>query len=314
MFFEMAAGTRSVFCIGESVLDIIFQDNLPIAAKPGGSMLNSAISLGRAGIPVGFISDFGEDHAGDLIHSFLLQNSVSTEYISRYSNGKTALSLAFLDHQQNADYSFYKIFPEERLSQQLPFLQPGDIVLFGSFYALTGPIRIKLMEFVRMAKSNGAFILYDPNFRTAHLGELNTLMPWIIENIGMADLVRGSDEDFRNIFGVSDATRAFNHVNAAGCPILIYTKNSQCVEMIGNGHSHSYQVPGIQVVSTIGAGDAFNAGIIYALLKSKGNEKGIPESLWESMITHGIRFSADVCRSIDNYISVDLGNILQIAI
>jgi fructokinase len=46
-----------VYCIGETVLDIIFRDDQVIAAKPGGSMLNTAVSLGRSGIPVEFISE-----------------------------------------------------------------------------------------------------------------------------------------------------------------------------------------------------------------------------------------------------------------
>jgi fructokinase len=302
---------RKVYCIGETVLDIIFQDNRPVAATPGGAMLNTAVSLGRAGRPVYLISDFAKDHAGDLIQEFLLQNGISTEYISRYADGKTSLALAFLDHQRNAEYSFYKIFPEERFKISLPEVQPGDIVLFGSFYALTRSLRPVIMEFIRSAKASGALIVYDPNFRSAHLGELETFRPWILENIGLANLVRGSDEDFMNIFAAADADQAFHHVNGAGCPALVYTKNSRGVEVIEAGHSSFYNVPQISPVSAIGAGDAFNAGIIYALLKDGETLKGYPFSSWDSIISHGICFSADVCQSLENYISVGLGNRLK---
>jgi fructokinase len=296
-----------VFCIGETVLDIIFKDDRPLAATPGGSMLNSAVSLGRAGISVTFISDFGYDHAGDLILRFLLQNNISTEYISRYTDGKTAVSLAFLDHQQNADYSFYKIFPAERLTVPLPSVQPDDIVLFGSFYALTGALRSKIMDFIRVAKATGAYVIYDPNFRRSHVGELETLMPWILENISMADLVRGSDEDFRTIFNAESALQAWNAVNKAGCSSLVYTKGGEGVEVLANGFSKSYHVPEIEPVSTIGAGDAFNAGIIYEMLGGEKTTKGIEDR----MIASGIRFSTEVCQSYDNYISAELGMRLQ---
>jgi fructokinase len=302
----MTTAERGVFCIGETVLDIIFQDDCPVAARPGGSMLNSAVSLGRAGIPVHFISDYATDHAGDLIHNFLLKNGVSTEYVSRYSRGKTALALAFLDHQQNAEYSFYKIFPEKRLTISMPSVKPGDIILFGSFYALTRSLRPEIMEFIYKAKSAGAFIIYDPNFRSAHLSELETFRPWILENISMATLVRGSDEDFLNIFAASDADQAFHKVQSAGCPLLVYTKNSRGVEVKSAGFSRSYTVPPLQPVSTIGAGDAFNAGMIYALLQSEDSVNRIPGTLWDSIISHGTRFSEDVCMSLDNYISADL--------
>ena len=306
----MRRSHENVYCIGETVLDIIFRDDLPVAAKPGGSMLNSAVSLGRAGIPVYFISDFAQDHAGDLIHAFLLQNKVSTQYVSRYSNGKTALSLAFLDHAQNADYSFYKIFPEDRLNIPMPSMKPGDIVLFGSFYALTGSLRNKITGFIRDAKSRGAFIIYDPNFRKAHLGELEILRPWIMENIGMADLVRGSDEDFMNIFGVPDADQAYGQVSKSGCRHLVYTQGNRGVEVRSNGHTCSYPVQKISVASTIGAGDAFNAGIINTLVESNHNWSDSLTWEWHEIIQTGILFSANVCQSLDNYISVDFGNSL----
>jgi fructokinase len=296
-----------VFCVGETVLDIIFQGDLPVAAKPGGSMLNSAVSLGRAGIPVHLISDYGSDHAGDLIHKFLMQNAVSTAYISRYTQGQTALALAFLDDQQNADYSFYKIFPEERLTISLPSAQAGDIVLFGSFYALTRSVRPKIMAFIQNAKSNGAFIIYDPNFRRAHLSELEIHRPWIIENIGLSNLVRGSDEDFLNIFDASDARQAYQYVSGAGCSMLVYTRSSKTCEVVTNKFSKSYIVPKIQVVSTIGAGDTFNAGMIYAMMKDKIAVGEFQTSDWDNLIDQAIRFSAEVCQSLDNYISVEFG-------
>ncbi len=302
-----------IFCIGETVLDIIFRDNQPIAARPGGSMLNSAVSLGRAGMPVYFISDYAQDHAGDLVHGFLMQNGVSTQYVSRYSDGKTALALAFLDDRQIADYSFYRIFPGDRLNLPIPAVQPGDIVLFGSYYALTVSIRAKLTGFIRNAKENGAFIIYDPNFRSAHLSELNTLKPLIMENISLASLVRGSDEDFTNIFGISDVQDAFEYINKAGCPFLIYTKNSEGVEVATQTYNRSYAVPRIKPVSTIGAGDAFNAGIIYAAVSGTPGSANPPGWLWDHLVETGVLFSEDVCQSLDNYISEDLGNRLKIS-
>jgi fructokinase len=298
----MSINDRRVFCIGETVLDIIFIENRPVAANPGGSMLNSAVSLGRAGIPVYFISDFAEDLAGNLVQSFLLQNNVSTEFVSIYKGGKTSLALAFLNEERDAQYSFYKIFPEERLTADLPIVNAGDIILFGSFYALTASLRVKITTFIGQARQTGAFIIYDPNFRTAHLEELEALRPWIIENIGIADMVRGSDEDFLHIFASADANQAFQEVKHAGCQLLVYTRNSKSVELRSAGYSRSFDVPFLSPVSTVGAGDAFNAGIIYALMHQLTNSEGIAASSWEDIIGYAIRFAADVCTSIDNHI------------
>jgi fructokinase len=299
-----------VYCIGETVLDIIFRDRQPVTAKPGGSMLNSAISLGRAGISVEYISDFGLDIPGDIIHDFLIENNVSLNYSDRYLAGKTALALAFLNENQDAEYSFYKIFPDERLNFSFPVIQQGDIVLFGSFYALTSSVRKKLIAFIREARSGGAFILYDPNFRKSHLGELEILKPWIIENISLASMVRGSDEDFNLIFGVNTADEAFSHIAQTGCPALVYTKNKDCVEMVTKDFRKSYTVEPVTPLSTIGAGDAFNAGIIYTYATFAGKSSHIND-LQEEIIASGISFSADVCKSMENYISVDFAGQLK---
>ena len=155
-----------VYCIGETVLDIIFRKDKVIAAKPGGSMLNSAVSLGRAGIHVEFISEIAEDQPGEMILTFLHDNSIGTTWLQRYANARTTVALAFLNQRADASYSFYADLPVERLTGPLPFPTKDDIVLFGSFYSLTDQIHEKLTGFLSVARENNSLILYDPNFRS----------------------------------------------------------------------------------------------------------------------------------------------------
>ena len=65
---------RKVIGIGETVLDIIFRNEQPISAIPGGSTFNAIISLGRSGIETGFISETGNDRVGRNIIQFLRDN------------------------------------------------------------------------------------------------------------------------------------------------------------------------------------------------------------------------------------------------
>ena len=62
---------RKVIGIGETVLDIIFKNEQPIGAVPGGSVFNGLISLGRSGINTTFISETGNDRVGRNIIQFL---------------------------------------------------------------------------------------------------------------------------------------------------------------------------------------------------------------------------------------------------
>ena len=62
---------RKVIGIGETILDILFKDEQPTAAVPGGSVFNGIISLGRMGINVCFISETGNDKVGNIIKNFM---------------------------------------------------------------------------------------------------------------------------------------------------------------------------------------------------------------------------------------------------
>lgn len=298
---------RTVYAIGETVLDIIFRDGKVVSAIPGGSMLNTAVSLGRTGARVEFISDFGKDHPGELVADFLSKNGVSANWVNRYEKGKTTLALAFLDEQRNASYTFYRDEPAERLGGSFPEPAPGDIVLFGSFYALNPAVREPLTRFLEKAGSCGSIILYDPNFRKAHLAELPQLKPAILENIGLADLVRGSDEDFLHIFAAGSAGEARGHF--PGDTALVYTAGDRHVDVVAGNHESRYPVPAIGAVSTVGAGDAFNAGLIRAILQANLFRKGLAdagEEQWREMVATGILFAQDVCLHDENYISNEL--------
>ncbi len=300
-----------IFTFGETVYDIIFKNSQLITAKAGGSMLNTSVSLGRLGLDVNFVSDLGKDMIGDTIISFLAGNGVSTNFVDRYNNHKTAIAIAFLDDRNDASYTFYKDFPEDRLSTLKLDFREGDIVLFGSFFALTESIRSVLMKFLIDAKEKGCILIYDPNFRKPHLHELEKLRPFILENIALADLVRASDEDFDLIFGVKNASDAFMIIKDNGCSNLVYTANSHDVIMMSQYHAVSAVVPFIEPISTIGAGDNFNAGLIWTLVNNNITKKEIehlPVNVMEKIISNGICFAAEVCQSYDNYISSEFAS------
>jgi fructokinase len=297
---------RKVYTIGETVYDIIFRNFEPVSANPGGAMLNTAISLGRLNIPVYFISEFANDTVGCVTDKFLVTNKVSTEYIYRYKNGKSAISLAFLDENKNAGYSFYKFYPDKRLNIKFPEINKDDIVLFGSFYSVTKEVRRPLTEFISSAKEKNAIIIYDPNIREPHKKELPEYLDFIYENISFADIVRASDEDFNVIFDISNPADAYKLITSNNCRNLIYTAGAGGVYLHSSDYSKKYAVPKISPVSTIGAGDNFNAGVIFSILKNnikKEDINCIEKKQWDKIINSGIKFGTNVCLSLENYIS-----------
>ena len=304
---------RKIFGIGETVLDIIFKGGQPQAAKPGGSMLNGLVSLGRVGLPATFISEYAQDDVGNLVDDFLRANGVDTRLVHRFRNGKTVLAMAFLDERNDAHYTFYRDFPKERLDIRMPEIQPDDIVLCGSFFAITSEIRAKFIEFIQWARSSGALIIYDPNFRKAHLDELEVLRPYIIENMQLADIVRGSDEDFKTIFGTENADDTYAAVRDY-CRCIVYTANADGVFVRTPGLSAHYAVEQLKPVSTIGAGDNFNAGMtasIYWENIRRNQLESLSGADWSKIVAMAAGFAANVCLSYENYISAEYGKTVR---
>lgn len=281
---------------------------------PGGAMLNSSISLGRIGLPVCFISEIGRDDIGNTIVDFLSVNGINTKSLYRFTEGNTALALAFLDEKEDAHYTFYKNYPEERLNIRFPKINENDIILFGSFFAISSAVRKPLLRFLKSAKKAGAIIIYDPNFRKPHKKDLPKLTGFIKENIEFADIIRGSCFDFQLIFNTKNADDTFARINESGKKILIYTAGENDVSFRSDQHSFSMEVPSINVVSTVGAGDNFNAGIIYSLRKLNVKKERIASlkiEEWKAILDSGITLGAIVCESPYNYISADFASKLK---
>ena len=303
---------RKVIGIGETVLDIIFKDNRPLEAVPGGSAFNAITSLGRCGVNASFISEAGNDHVGKYIIGFLKDNGVNTDNVATFPDSKSPVSLAFLNEKNDAEYIFYKDHPHDQLEFTYPDIQPDDIVLFGSFYAVNPVIRPQLVGLLDYARSHGAIIYYDVNFRPAHKDEVIRITPNLIENLDYADIVRGSHEDFATLYRKEDADKVYNAEISFYCRQFIYTHGSRPVEVRGGKNiKKAYPVPDTEIVSTIGAGDNFNAGFIFGMLKQgitrADLDRGLSEEQWDGLIASALAFSADCCRDIFNYVSKEFG-------
>ena len=308
---------RKVIGIGETVLDIIFQGEQPVSAMPGGSTFNAMISLGRAGIDCTFISETGNDRVGKRIISFLEENHVDASNVNVYPESKSPLSLAFLNEQNDAEYMFYKDHPKDRLDFNYPTVNEDDIVVFGSYYALNPVIRPQVLGFLQHAHQHGAILYYDVNFRASHKHEVMKLTANFLENLEVADVVRGSHEDFDVMFHTTDADKVYRSQIAFYCKKFICTQGCEpLMVMAEDGFKKEYAVLPVETVSTIGAGDNFNAGFVYGLMKHGITrsmiENGLSEEQWDALVACAQLFSAECCKSIDNYVSVEFGNSVKV--
>lgn len=297
---------RKVIGIGETILDILFRDGQPQAAVPGGSVYNAVISLGRMGQNVTFISETGNDRVGEMILANMRENGVDTANVNVFPEGKSPVSLAFLNERNDAEYIFYKDYPRQRLEVNMPEISSDDIIMIGSYFAITPVLRDKVKELLDRAHDAGAIIYYDVNFRSTHANEAIKLMPTIIENFEYADILRGSTEDFQNMFRQPDADKVYSNHVGFYCPNFICTDADGDVRLRTKHVCKDYPVTPLKAVSTIGAGDNFNAGVVYGLLKyrvRRADLAELTEADWDAIIRCGMDFSADVRKSVSNSVS-----------
>ena len=284
--------------IGETVFDIVFKDGKPQAAVPGGSVFNAIISLGRtagaaasgsaAGVSASggtvasstaasstaagcaaprviMATQMGKDNVAEIITGFMRRNNVETTHAICVEGRQSTISLAMLDSRNDARYEFFRDSAMPKFQTPDIEFEPGDILLFGCFFAISPATRLQVRELVARARSQGAIIYYDINFRKGPHGNSPHIKEYIEENCALSTIVRGSSEDIGNIYGECTAEEAYRDHISSLCSNFICTKGADSTEVFSPGLHATYPVRKIETLSTIGAGDNFNAGVVYTL-------------------------------------------------
>lgn len=306
---------RRIFGIGESVLDIVFRDGKVQTAVPGGSTFNSMVSLGRStrnaalDCKLHMLTETGDDAVGEMIISFMEANGIDSSFAIRRSGRQTPISIALLDGRADARYEFFRDpVPQSIGEGDLPELsfRSGDILLFGSFFSVNPANRAYVSSLLKAASAAGAQLYYDVNFRPNHLKSLPVVRESILQNIALADYVRMSSDDIKCVFGTDDVDAVLAGELAGICNKLIITRGAGPATIYAGDYRASFEADKITPVSTIGAGDNFNAGFVYSILTERiAKGDSISGSQWGKMFACARSFSSNVCMSLDNYVDED---------
>ena len=292
-----------IYNVGETTYDIIFRDGKPTGAVVGGSVLNTAVSLGRLGFQVCFISRMGNDQIGDLSLQFLKENGINCDYITRFE-GNSRLALAFMDDENNATYEFYKA--DKSPSLIFPDLEKDNIVTFGSTNALRDEGRNNLLIFLNQAHDKNVLTIYDPNIREFGALELIEVRRKFEENCQLTKVLKGSNQDFKRLYETENINEIYEKVKLLGVEVLIITSGSNPVKVQTPDFILTVPVEPVATVSTIGAGDNFTAGLVYGFSKCNVVSETViklGENDWVEIIGHAQKLAAEVCKSELNYIS-----------
>lgn len=296
---------NQIIGFGEALLDIIYKDCENVQLNPGGSVLNTLVSLGRSGYNVALITEVAQDNPGTILRDFFVKERIKLPYFMKNEAGKTALAFARLDEQRNASYSFYKDYPQKRYEGfTIPEFGKNYIFSFGSFYAIDPQLQPVLQSIKEAALAAQSVLIFDPNIRSGKISEAQH--SFLIKHLLDAHIIRASDEDMNSLFNETDVEKIYAMLAPKADKLFVLTRAQQHISARFGEIRLEVKVPDIKPVSTIGAGDAFNAGLIDGLLKKKSDnhwQHMMNETLLKEILTNAIRFSAEVCLSMENYIA-----------
>ena len=254
--------------IGESLVDILTDDQGVRHAHPGGSPANVALGLARLGLPVHFATRTGRDRHGEAVRDHLVRNGVRLTEGS-VAAGPTSTASVALDVHGRADYAFHITWELPASTLGLIGRRPAPYAHLhtGSIAGTLAPGAAQVLAAVRAARSS-ATVSYDPNLRPALLGEPNAERPKIEALVTAADLVKASDEDLAWLYPGTDPARAAAAWVGLGPALVVLTCGANGAKAFWRHGSSEVAAVHAEVVDTVGAGDAFMAGLIGGLRRA----------------------------------------------
>lgn len=192
-----------IIVIGESWLEICFKDNIPSATRPGGALLNAASQLAANGHHVIFLSEMGIDKVGETIAQSLSDAGVDISFSDRHTI-KTPIMLSF-----DGAKSRYGIADDgEGFDIIWPRVEKEDFVVFGGYFAIDPRIRRQLWAFMTNVAEREATIVYIPDIADDRIPRITKVMPFVYENLEIANRVITLPDDLVALFNHNDPDRA----------------------------------------------------------------------------------------------------------
>lgn len=297
---KIKKGNDMIVCCGEALIDMI-----PVAdstggqsLKPhaGGAVFNTAIALGRLGIPSHFLSGVSTDLFGKILLTELHNSDVVTDLVIQSDRPTT---LAFVELTDgHASYVFYDENTAGRMldPNDLPAIPDGaQAMYFGGISLINEPAADFYLA-LAMRESRRRVIVADPNIRPNFVTDEKRYRARLDQLIACVDILKVSDEDLDWLVpGPLTQIEKAEALRERGPKVVVLTRGSAgACALFGIDESVEVPVQKVEVADTVGAGDTFNAGFLASLSQNGLLEKACIEALGAPDLKGALEYGAQV--------------------
>jgi fructokinase len=290
--------------IGEALVDLIPDgatgEHRP---RPGGSPFNVAVGLARLGNRTALMARFADDRYGRLLRSTAAAEGIDLRGAPRAAE-RASVATASVDAAARATYEFDMegTADWQWTAAELRDLNPETEVLhFGSLASWTPPGSERIADLVdEFRAGREGLISYDPNIRPAVLGARGRGVELVEQSVRRAHVVKASRDDLEWLYpdlAVDDVAQRWS---ALGPDVVVVTEGAE-----GAGAYRRTRAPlrrparPVKVVDTIGAGDAFTAGLLTGLVRRRLHRNrrldGISDGTLADILDEAILVAAITC-------------------
>ncbi len=285
-----------IVCCGEALIDMLPRTstaNEPaFAPYSGGAVFNTAIALGRLGVPVEFFSGLSFDLFGEQLRATLAASRVGSRYAHLSARPTTLAFVSLVDG--HATYVFYDEGTAGRMLSEadLPALgNDVEAMLFGAISLIPEPCGSAYEALMRREAGRRVTML-DPNIRPDFIPDREKHLARIQRMMRMADIVKLSDQDLDWFGEAGAAEEVIARWLERGPRLIVVTQGAKGATAYSRNHKVSVTPRPVTVVDTVGAGDTFNAGILASLHEQGALSKAAVAELSEAAIRAALELGA----------------------
>lgn len=268
-----------VLAIGELLIDFACRetdtDGYPVmAAHPGGAPANFLAALARFGAKTAMLGKVGADTFGGLLKATLEKSGIDTQGIICDDSVFTTLAFVTFSPDGDRKFSFARKPGADTClkADEIPteLIDNSNVLHFGTLSLTDEPAKSATRFAVNYAKEHGKLVTFDPNLRKPLWKNLDDAKEQMLWGLGMADVVKISDEEIEFLFGdISYEQAAQKLLGEFGISLVFITQGKNgCLFANKNACGHANALTGLHTVDTTGAGDIFGGSAVWKLLQT----------------------------------------------